>query len=60
METCHVNNDMHNFKLILYLRIPVPLSCYIDGLGHKPSNSEFKIKKIHKMTPDQVLHHVQI
>ena len=32
---------------------------HVDGLGHKPSNSEFK-KKIHKMTSDQVLHHVQI
>ena len=34
---------------------------YIDGLGHKPSNSEFKKKKkFHKITRDQVLHHVQI
>ena len=34
---------------------------YIDGLGHKPSNSEFKKKKkFHKMTRDQVLNHVQI
>ena len=34
---------------------------HIDGLGHKPSNSEFKkINKINKMTRDQVLHHVQI
>ena len=32
---------------------------YIDGLGHKPSNSEFKKKKkFHKMTRDQVIHHV--
>ena len=31
----------------------------IDGLGHKPSNSEFKKKqKFHKMTRDQVIHHV--
>ena len=34
---------------------------HIDGFGHKPSNSEFKQnKKFHKMTRDQVLHHVQI
>ena len=31
-----------------------------DGLGHKPSNSGFKKKKFHKMTRDQILHHVQI
>ena len=33
---------------------------HIDDLGHKSSNSELKKKKIHKMTRDQVLHHVQI
>ena len=39
----------------------IPHILYIDGLGHKPSNSEFKKnKKFHKMTRDQVLHHVQI
>ena len=32
---------------------------YVDGLGHKPSNSEFsKNKKFHKITRDQVIHHV--
>ena len=37
------------------------LLLHIDGLGHKPSNSEFKKnKKIHKMTRGRVLHHVPI
>ena len=32
---------------------------HIDGLGHKPSNSEFSTTtKFHKMTRDQVIHHV--
>ena len=31
----------------------------IDGLGHKPSNSEFSTNFFfHKMTRDQVIHHV--
>ena len=32
---------------------------HIDGLGHKPSNSEFSTNLFsHKMTRDQVIHHV--
>ena len=37
----------------------IELTSHIDGLGHKPSNSEFKKKqKFHKITRDQVTHHV--
>ena len=41
-------------------RVRIPLrQQLIDGLGHKPSNSEFSTTtKFHKMTRAQVIHHV--
>ena len=45
----------------MHTRLKIILVVDIDGLGHKPSNSELKKKKkFHKTTRDQVLHHIQI